>query len=276
MEISEGFQVLINAAMADGKISKKEKAVLLKRAEKEGLDSDEFLMYLDSILHSSKLSTKTANDFWNKKAFVIPGIAFQDEIVVKMRTAIFMVGFSFLSLIIVIPIALEFIEGNIDAENAMTKRYGCDSFNDCLSKQRFDGAYYFLDKQPKETREDNYKSVINAQIAYWNKKNNFIKSIEILQEFNIANSHNLNTDDEEANVAYNDDIAFYNNLLDDIINKMMLNKVKKNDQLKTAKLYKEIVIGNEEDKAFFGGGYNSYVLSNSPYQKALVKINESN
>jgi hypothetical protein len=32
-------------------------------------------------------------------------------------------------------------------------------------------------------------------------------------------------------------------------------------------------VGNEKNKGFFGG-YNSYELSNSPYEKALVKVNE--
>lgn len=63
MEISEGLQKLIDASLADGKISKKEKDVLAKRAVKEGLDQDEFDLYLDSILHQKKSERES---FFNK------------------------------------------------------------------------------------------------------------------------------------------------------------------------------------------------------------------
>ena len=54
MEISEGLQKLIDAALVDGKISKSERVVLLKRSEKEGIDEGEFGLYLDSLLHHKK------------------------------------------------------------------------------------------------------------------------------------------------------------------------------------------------------------------------------
>ena len=41
--------------------------------------------------------------------------------------------------------------------------------------------------------------------------------------------------------------------------------------LKYAKSIKPIVVGNEDDTSIFGG-YNSYVLSNQPYDDAVTKI----
>ena len=50
MELSKSLQDLISAALADNKISSKEKEILTKRAVTEGIDKDEFELYLDSFL----------------------------------------------------------------------------------------------------------------------------------------------------------------------------------------------------------------------------------
>ncbi len=42
MNISEGLQKLMEAALQDGKLNAKEKEVLINKAEKEGIDKDEF------------------------------------------------------------------------------------------------------------------------------------------------------------------------------------------------------------------------------------------
>jgi hypothetical protein len=49
MNISEELHKLIEAALVDGKLSEKEKQVLFKRAEKDGLDLDEFELYINSL-----------------------------------------------------------------------------------------------------------------------------------------------------------------------------------------------------------------------------------
>ena len=45
---SKRIEVLINAALADGEITEKERAVLINRAKEEGIDPDEFEMVLDA------------------------------------------------------------------------------------------------------------------------------------------------------------------------------------------------------------------------------------
>ncbi len=47
---SEKIEALIKAALADGELTEKEKQVLFKRAEAEGVDIDEFEMVLDARL----------------------------------------------------------------------------------------------------------------------------------------------------------------------------------------------------------------------------------
>ena len=58
MTTSEELKKLIDASMADGKISSKERKVLIARAVSEGLDKDEFELYLDSLVFTKTSSTE--------------------------------------------------------------------------------------------------------------------------------------------------------------------------------------------------------------------------
>lgn len=51
---SEEMNTLIEAALEDGVLTDQKKAVLIKRAQKEGIDLDEFELCLQAILHSMK------------------------------------------------------------------------------------------------------------------------------------------------------------------------------------------------------------------------------
>jgi len=55
---NEKIENLINYALSDGELTEKEKQILFKRAEEEGIDLDEFEMVLDAKLHQKKQSMK--------------------------------------------------------------------------------------------------------------------------------------------------------------------------------------------------------------------------
>ncbi|MBP6089745.1 MAG: hypothetical protein KA521_00705 [Crocinitomicaceae bacterium] len=55
---SEKLMTLIEMAIADGELSEKEKQILFKKAESDGIDLDEFEMVLDSILFDRVKKTK--------------------------------------------------------------------------------------------------------------------------------------------------------------------------------------------------------------------------
>ena len=55
---NEKIENLINFALADGELTEKEKQILFKKAEEEGIDLDEFEMVLDAKLHEKKQSMK--------------------------------------------------------------------------------------------------------------------------------------------------------------------------------------------------------------------------
>lgn len=56
MDFSEELRDLVYKVVDDGKITKKEREVLHKRAEKEGIDIDEFDIYIDQLAKDCQLS----------------------------------------------------------------------------------------------------------------------------------------------------------------------------------------------------------------------------
>ena len=48
---NEKIEALIKAALADGVLTEKEKEILFKNAQAEGIDLDEFEMVLDARFH---------------------------------------------------------------------------------------------------------------------------------------------------------------------------------------------------------------------------------
>ena len=63
---NEKIENLIKAALADGVLTEKEKQILFKRAEAEGIDLDEFEMVLDSRLMELEKEQKTSAPKSNK------------------------------------------------------------------------------------------------------------------------------------------------------------------------------------------------------------------
>ncbi|MDG1314665.1 MAG: hypothetical protein P8P29_03960, partial [Flavobacteriaceae bacterium] len=58
MKTSSALQSLINASFVNGELSTKEKDVLVYRAVAEGLNQDEFEIYLDSLVYRSNSDKK--------------------------------------------------------------------------------------------------------------------------------------------------------------------------------------------------------------------------
>jgi hypothetical protein len=269
MEISDALKKLIDASLIDGKITTKEKEILIKKAESDGIDKDEFQLYLSSLLHEKKkqndigytVDPLTGKQTQYSKSQTRKGLIIALSALIALGSFIFLMA--------------KGEKSEKANEISPAEKYGCSSFEECISKYQFDGAYYYYSLDPNNKKQ---MDLVNAQVTYWSKEKNFEKAYDILQEYKIEANYNLNTGDEkdESNIAYNNQANFYNNLLDDIINKMLITDQPKEIILNYCKAFKPIVIGNEKDKSFFGlGGYNSSVLSNERYEKILVKVNEN-
>jgi hypothetical protein len=200
----------------------------------------------------------------------------------------------FLQALVLFSLLISCGDEKMDKErDELKQKYHCNSFQDCLSKNEFDGAYafYSLKKQEieamgsktagganekrkkEEELNQNYQQLISAQFSFWVKQKNFETAFNVLQEFNFEAKYNLNTDDEDENVSYNEEVSFYNNLLDSLINKMIIESQPKNILLLYCKSFKPIVIGDVNNKGVLGG-FNSYVLSDQPYKLAIEKVKE--
>jgi hypothetical protein len=264
MNISPEFQNLIDAAFIDGKITTKEKEILLKKSVSEGLDKDEFELYLNSLIHKKKKDNDigyTVDSLTGEKIEYSKGQA-------KKGIFIALCG------LVALGTFIYFMSDGERSNDTSVEKYGCSSFEECISQYNFDGAYYYYSLNPSKEKE---MDLVNGQVTYWSKEKNFEKAYDILQEYKIEAEYNLNTGDEddENNISYNKQVNFYNNLLDDIINKMLITDQPKETILSYCKAFKPIVIGNENDKSIFGlGGYKTSVLSNEQYEKVLVKVNE--
>lgn len=298
MEISEGLQNLIDAALEDGKLTKKEKEVLFKRAEKDGLDLAEFELNLNATFQKNKRTSKQGSEPFLKKTIyhrpegykkqeVQPGALdtfkgalsggvkkeYEDVYKKEINFRVYHLMMILAGVIGILVIVFSSISAYDKGQKELIAKYGCTSFDDCLSQYQFDGAYHFYSSSNGSQKNEKLRKLISAQVTFWSDKNDFQKAYSVLSEYTFEHSPKLSTDDEDANDDYNSEASFYNDQIKELVAKMKMANEPMDRILKYAELYKPTVIGNEDDKGFLGG-YNSYVLSQGPYEKALEKLND--
>ena len=59
--MSPEIEKLIEMALADGHVTDKEREIILRKAEKLGLDVDEVEMYLEGLISSTNVNSKSSN-----------------------------------------------------------------------------------------------------------------------------------------------------------------------------------------------------------------------
>lgn len=279
-ENKKEFDKLIEAALADNVLTGREMEILLEKAKSLGMDPGAFEIMIEAK-RFKKENKKTIFQKLNKVIYQEKNKHGENKNF-KLRLWQLLAVLVFIFLLVSLVVKGSVNEANDRAE--AINKFNCENFDDCLSKYKFEGSYYYMN-QLKEEKFDNLlfgsekksmmKRLISGQISYWTREKNYEKAYNILQELVINAKYNLNTDDKKENIPYNEEVSFYNNLLDDIVNKMFVDKESKETILLYCKSFKSIAIGDEKNKGFFGG-YNSYVLSDEPYRNALVKINEEN
>lgn len=298
MNISKELQTLIDAALEDGKLSEKEKQVLYKRAEKDGLDLDEFELYLNATFQKNKRTSKQGSEPFLKKTIyhrpegykkqeVQPGALdtfkgalsggvkkeYEDVYKKEINFRVYHLMMILLGVLGILVIIFSSISSYQKGQGDLIAKYGCTSFDDCLSQYQFDGAYYFYSSSNESQKQERLRKLISAQVTFWSDKNDYQKAYSILSEYTFEHSPKLSTDDKSANDNYNAEASYYNDQINELVAKMKIADEPLELMLKYAKLFKPIVIGNENDKGLFGG-FNSYVLSEQPYERALAKIND--
>lgn len=202
MNISSELQDLLEASLADGKISKKEKKVLFNRAEKEGIDLNEFEVYIDS------LKVQVGNE-----SSVTKLVTFGKWLVQKKRRVI--IAFFILSGVLVI------LNGLIESseKEKISKERGCDNVNDCLSQYKFEEARQFmsLTNSLYSTKNLMLRQIISAEVTFFMSNDSEERALSVLREYTFYGSPDMGPYESYWNVDYNKEVNWYNDQLEEII-----------------------------------------------------------
>lgn len=156
MKHSKELEALINAAIQDGKLDDKEKTVLFKRAQSEGISPDEFEIYINSRLNRKK-----------EEAMML-----QKKRMERERNKPLIVSAAFLALIVALGLVLEI--GDIKEAN---ENYGW-SYEKACENGDFEVAHNILNKLQNEVLEEK-KWEKDHQIKK-EKKSHWFKDDEIV------------------------------------------------------------------------------------------------
>lgn len=186
MKITPEFQVIIDAAVKDSKLSKKERKILLNRAEKEGLDLPEFELYLDSLVPAQKIN-------WLRYGIISAVI-------------LFFLGFALFCLLLGL---LWWNNGGAEA-----RKYGCNSVDDCLTKNEFEGARAIGAARSADNSITiwDVRKIISAEVSFYLTNSEPSMAVRSLREYKFAETYkNKGWGDE--NEGYNEESDWYNQLV---------------------------------------------------------------
>ena len=175
MNISSELRSLINASLTDGKISSKERKVLMSRAEADGLNLDEFELYLDSLIQEANKDKK------NVVQKSVP--VFQWIFASKKRIA---------GVVVVLVILIAWIGsmGQSEEESKMeglAEQYECENVEDCLVKYNFEAARAFASIASTNSLDDDNKSksmkkIITQESNYWIDNGEYDRGLTVVEE----------------------------------------------------------------------------------------------
>lgn len=217
MEISKGFQNLIDASLKDGKIRKEEKAILLNKAIKEGLDKDEFELYLDSLTQTKGgvISSALAG-FWkwiseeHEYGFG-PFKQTQSRIPGFIITLVFLIGGTIAYFSLRTP--------------DLTDKYNCKNVEDCLSKYEFEGAREYASHE-KINFQRSLRNIISSEVVYNLENDRFNNAINLIKEYIFENAGESIGKFGNVNSGYNEEAQWFNDILLQFVSYPLDDKVK--------------------------------------------------
>ena len=245
MNISEGLNSLIESSQIDGKLSSKEREVIINKAENEGHNRDEFEIYLDGqfqLIESESIFKKIFKwIFKNKKTSSI--------IFVGLLFAVFIFSY----------------------ETTAEKR-GCENVDDCIAKNLFDEARSYNHETSKNNfwnaitgnvnrkEDENNKKIIKSQVNY------FIINKAYQQAYVLIADYNFPYGENHVHYQYNPEANWFNETLEKLIiecenNQELLRKV--------INLYRSVKVFDK--KASKKSKYDVYKLDDSRKKELLKK-----
>ena len=203
MTTSEELKKLIDASMADGKISSKERKVLIARAVSEGLDKDEFDLYLDSLTHSVK--TESAG-LISKVVPFLKWIAEKKRRVIIAFYVVLFIGSGFAYLI-----------GGafMGADGALkSSERGCASMEDCITNYKFEEARQYA-SEDGGGRWDMQK-IISSEVSYYASQQELDMAFRSIMEYTFSNGFKAQGRKDD-NEYYNEEVNWYNSVVETIL-----------------------------------------------------------
>lgn len=203
MKISEGLEKLIEAALRDGKITNKERAILLNKAIKEGNEEEEFLMYLDSLTQTKGGTSRSLLKRFKNYLMEEREIGFgpfkqkQNRLPQFIIVLIFFIGGPILY--------------NVLTPEDHTEEFGCANIEDCLSKFKFEEARIYYAESIYADKKD-LRDIITGEISYYCANDKLELANRTLSEYvfdqpfkQLATSYENDDYNEEAE-WYNDQV----------------------------------------------------------------------
>ena len=181
----EQLDKLIDAALADNKLTSKEMEVLIKKAKQLGIDEDEFLIELDAKKYHSNRIKKSEKKRISKKLLII-----------------------IVSAILIFSV---FIFIFLPSRN--------EKFETALSNYDFKTAYILLSKySDSDKRALRSQQLIKAAVPYYLKNNQIQLAIDALSEYQFKYTVRYTNIfyRREERAAYNLEADFFNSLWLDI------------------------------------------------------------
>tara|TARA_B100000768_G_scaffold109652_1_gene101675 strand:- start:319 stop:1104 length:786 start_codon:yes stop_codon:yes gene_type:complete len=201
MQLSEELKTLIDASLADGKISSKERQVLTSRAESDGLNKDEFELYLDSLAHSTKKDAK---------GMVDKSMPFFKWLVAKKRR----VAIAAFILLGILQVIFEMISGVAqNSENAQKlEERGCANLEDCITKYKFEEARNYYDEK-YNFNEDKLRKIVSSEVSYYVSQGALEMALRSVNEYDFFHGFEPQGRSDE-NTYYNEEVNWYNTMIE--------------------------------------------------------------
>ena len=242
MKLSDDLNDLIKSAQTDGKLSEKERQVIIKKAVNEGHDKDEFEIYLDSKIQEHNLNKKRPS---------------------KLTSFFFgsykrgcLTIFVFIFLLLILNVVLNVIDEN---------QKGCYSVDDCLTKYKFEEARSFSNSRMLDFR------ILKAEISYFLAERNLELPYRSFIEFDYFISSCEQIGRSTWNDKYNEDALDYNKLIQTMLPYYEDDKIKLTILINS--IYPKCVIGKPTGtKDSWGDQYN-YSENNDLRDSLLKKYN---
>lgn len=207
MNISEGLKSLIESSQIDGRLSKKEREVIINKAENEGHNRDEFEIYLEGkfqLIKSESVFKKIFKWIFKKK-----------ERAVWFFVVIAFLGFLGFSILrdAVIPSISEYF----------TKvERGCDDIDDCINKFMFDEATLYLNDTYQWDKLDTEQKIRKAHVNYLLLNDAYEQAYVLMADYHFKEQ--FSSDPVFGQKRYNKEVEWFNQIVESIIIESQNNK----------------------------------------------------